>query len=53
MSARQPRPIFVIALRPEPRVEPYRALRRALKLLGRRCGLKCVSVKTLKQEKRR
>ena len=37
MSARQSRPVFVIAVRPERHVEqPYRMLRRGLKFLGRR-----------------
>ena len=47
------RETFVITLRPKKHVaEPYRMLKFALKYLGRRCGLKCVSI-TLKPEKRR
>jgi hypothetical protein len=44
MNARE-RPVFIVQLRPEPRVtEPVRALKAALKLLLRRCGLKAISV---------
>jgi hypothetical protein len=49
MSAR-PRPIFVIALRPEPRVDGIRALRAGLKVLKRRYGLKCVTINTTKRQ---
>ena len=45
MSDRQPPPIFIICLRAQPRVEPIRALRAALKALKRRHGLQCVSVR--------
>ena len=45
MRARQARPIFIICLRAQPRVEPIRALRAALKALKRRLGLQCVSVR--------
>jgi hypothetical protein len=38
------RPTFVVTLRPEPRVEPIRALRRLLKVLLREYGMKCTSV---------
>ena len=40
----KPRPIFILRLRPEPRVDPTKALRRALKLLLRHCGLRALSV---------
>ena len=44
MNARE-RPVFVLHLRPEPHVtDAVRALRHALKLLLRRCGLKAISV---------
>ena len=37
--------VYIVTLRPEPFVpEPDRALRKALKLLLRRCGLRAVSV---------
>ena len=39
------RPVFVIRLRPEPRVDPIRALRGGLKALKRQFGLKCVDVR--------
>jgi hypothetical protein len=39
-----PRPIFRLRLRPEPHIEPIRALRAALKRLLRDFGLRCVSV---------
>jgi hypothetical protein len=38
------RPIFMLALRPEPRVDGIRALRGALKVLGRRFGLRCTGI---------
>ena len=41
---RTDRPTFVLVLRPEPGVEPIRALRAALKVLLRRFGLRCVGV---------
>jgi hypothetical protein len=37
------RPVFVLQLRPEPRVDPVRASRQALKRLLRDHGLRCVS----------
>ena len=41
------RPIFILRLRAEPQVtDPVRALRRALKILLRRFGLRAVSVGT-------
>ena len=45
MTNRQPRPIFILCLRAQPRVEPIRALRAALKTLKRRLSLQCVSVR--------
>jgi hypothetical protein len=38
------RPVFMLALRPEPHVDGIKALRAALKVLGRRFGLHCVSL---------
>jgi hypothetical protein len=38
------RPVFRLLLRPEPNVDGESALRRALKVLLRRFGLRCVSV---------
>jgi hypothetical protein len=35
----------VLKLRPEPNADPIRALRAALKLLGRRFGLKAIDVR--------
>jgi hypothetical protein len=43
------RPTFRLLLRPEPGVEPERALRWALKILLRRCRLKCISVERVEQ----
>jgi hypothetical protein len=38
-------PVYVIRLRPERQVvDPVKALRRALKVLLRRCGMRAVSV---------
>jgi hypothetical protein len=51
--ARQPRPVFVIALRPEPRVDGIRALRGALKTLKRRFGLRCVNIRREAHKRRR
>ena len=40
------RPTFVLQLRAEPHVvDPVRALRRALKILLRRFGLRCLDVR--------
>jgi hypothetical protein len=41
------RPVFVLQLRPEPRVDAIRALRQALKTLLRRHGLRCLSVEKI------
>jgi len=38
-AAVAPRPTFVVHLRPKPGIDPIRALRSALKILGRRFGL--------------
>ena len=43
--ARQSRPIFIIALRPASGVNGIRALRAGLKLLLRRFGLRCVTIR--------
>jgi hypothetical protein len=40
-----PRTVYLLRLRPEPRVDSVRALRHALKILFRQCGLRCLSVK--------
>jgi hypothetical protein len=37
------RPIFVLHLRPKPGIDPIRALRAALKVLGRRFGFTVIS----------
>jgi hypothetical protein len=39
------RPIYVVRLRPQPRVDAIRALKAALKLLGRRFGLKAIEIR--------
>jgi len=44
MSARA-RPIFMLTLRPEPRVDGIKALRPLLKTAHRRFGLVCVTIK--------
>ena len=38
------RPVFVLQLRPEPRIDAIKALRAALKRLLRDYGLRCISV---------
>jgi hypothetical protein len=38
------RPIFVLRLRPDPNVDPVRALRAVLKSLLRTYGMKCIAV---------
>jgi hypothetical protein len=38
------RPVYLVELRPGLGVDPIRALRRGLKYLGRRCGLRCVAI---------
>jgi hypothetical protein len=52
MSTRPSGPIFVLRLRVGPRVDPIKALRAALKVWGRRFGLKAVSVTVEKPEGR-
>jgi hypothetical protein len=52
MSARQPRPIFVVCLQAQKGVEPIRALRGALKVLKRRYGLRCVTIKEARRRRR-
>jgi hypothetical protein len=37
--------VYVIRLRPRPGVDPIKALRSALKILGRRFGLRAVEVR--------
>jgi hypothetical protein len=44
MSARE-RPVYVITLRPLPRVDAVKALRRMLKYTLRQCGLRAVEVR--------
>jgi hypothetical protein len=39
------RPIFMLALRPLPGIDGIRALRRALKFLLRKFGLKVISIR--------
>jgi hypothetical protein len=41
---KESRPEFVLRLVPSPGTDPIRALRCGLKLLLRRCGLRCVSI---------
>jgi hypothetical protein len=46
----KPRPVFILRLKPEVCVaDPTRALRRALKVLLRRFGLRCISVEEVRQ----
>ena len=43
------RPTYRVVLRPEASVsDPVRALRRALKILLRKCGLRCISVEEVR-----
>jgi hypothetical protein len=45
-DANTTRPVFILRLRPEVHVgDPTRALRRALKLLLKRCGLRAIDVR--------
>jgi hypothetical protein len=39
------RPTYLVRLRPEPGVDPIRALRRGLKSLLRQHGLRCISAR--------
>ena len=43
------RQIYVLRLRPLPRVDGIKALRRGLKLLLRQCGLQCLEVTEVKR----
>ena len=43
-TTRDNRPTFLLRLRPLPRVDPIKALRKALKLLLRQCSLQCLAV---------
>jgi hypothetical protein len=52
MHSRQPSQVFVVRLRAAPKVDSIRALRAALKTLGRYYGLKAVSVTVEKPEGR-
>jgi hypothetical protein len=47
------RPIYMVHLRPEPGIEPYRARRGALKVLLRRFSLRCLSVTEAGKRRRR
>jgi len=38
------RPLITLTLRPEPGVDPTRALRRLLKFAARSCGLRCTRI---------
>jgi hypothetical protein len=44
--------VYVIRVRPGPKVDAIRALRAALKVLGRRFGLRAISITTEPAEKR-
>jgi hypothetical protein len=50
--ARQPRPVYVVHLRPEPRTDGIRMLRAGLKTLLRRYRLRCVAISTTGARKR-
>ena len=45
MTAPQLRPIYTVRLRPQPGIDPIRALRAALKVLLRRFGLRAIEVR--------
>jgi hypothetical protein len=47
------RPTFVVHLRPKPGIDPVRALRAALKTLGRRFGFTVTSVAVASRTKQR
>ena len=51
-EANSDRPIFVVCLRAERHVGPYRALRRGLKILLRVCWLRCVGISVQKQTRK-
>jgi hypothetical protein len=44
-SSTPPRPTFVLHLRLKPGIDPIKALRCALKILGRRFGLRAIEVR--------
>jgi len=44
------RPTFLLRLRPEPGVDPVHALRAALKLLLRKCRMRCLAVTEEREE---
>ena len=50
MTTAEPRPVYVIRLRPEPGVDAMHALRAALKFLLRRCGLRVISIDAIGQQ---
>jgi hypothetical protein len=53
LRSREPGPIFVLVLRAESRVlDPIKSLRAALKLLGRRFGLRVVSIREQTDERK-
>src|SRR5262245_33408297 len=43
-AAANKRPVFALTLRPQPGVEVIRALRKALKVLLRHYGLRCITI---------
>jgi hypothetical protein len=47
MSTHPPRPVFVLRLRPEPRIDAIRALRALLKVALRRFGLRVIHAEEL------
>ena len=47
----EPRPIYVVRLRPERGVDAIRELRRLLKYAGRRLGLRAIDVREEEQTK--
>ena len=47
----EPRPTFILRMRPELHVaDPVKALRQALKLLLRRCGLRCIEAREISDQ---
>lgn len=51
MTARQSRPVYIVALKPLPGVNGIRALRGALKVLKRCFGLQATSIHETKNER--
>lgn len=43
-------PVYVVSLKPRPGTDGIKALRAALKVLGRRFGLRCVDIKQEEQQ---